>query len=1030
MNIGTIIKRVKDNMDLSVIEPRIFVRLELLFRLCERLKINKDAEDFYLLLSGYNLITKNQFDETDYLIGNARILLKSLNQSKVYHDALEIYKMPVNKEFAMYKINKKGKLSRNDEIPFIYKNRIDDYDELLMQKIEKKDYQIDYALNNIKKYGVLINKEEIEIDFPENIKPAQILSARKKKGGSIRINVEDIYKEAALIDEISIGEKYREDVLKNGKILSKNGKKIEKCSEFIIDKINNTAGQVAAGKSVLAECISVFLAKKGYRTLLIKPTVDEVFKQINAFETLGIKSAAIVGNINRIKHINALMQDKNFLPEYISEALQGGCFLNALIKRTDIVIKNGSEPCHKIYEYIKYTNNEGKASWYLNKDHKYKCPFYYNCPKTKYEKRIYESDILVTTIEGLCKSNFGIEKEKVFTYSLNNIDLIIMDESDNIMCKLDGILAPSIGINEYLKNNAKISMDFRRMDLKEKTESEQMGEIVDLLSRLESKLITINQSIEDHTTGFSESYMKHFTALSLLNSIKSDSKLDQRYNEANRISDGIWKALYDLIKKPIKTEQIEIMDLVTGGSDLFNVILNRLKEYVVNSRISRTVKKVQAKKEVQAEFAALNSRMYEKIRFIIEVIGFEQLYRKLSDEIRDMDEVDNELREILSQNFEELQKVIPMSPSGNTLAFEKKEDDLYITKQYGFGRALALKYPWFKLSSDGKPLGPNVLLMSGTGFIPGSSRYHISVPVTNIIEAEPYKREYLSKTKMYIARSETKVSGVSDELKSKMLDKLIRENKELFIDSVERNDTILGIVNKYEQATISKKCLDSIFAKKGDILVSPLKSDGDMTYSEEYTLRSRIEQFDKQVLIAPAIVVERGYNIVDNNGNSKFDTIMFLVRPMVDPRDYLIHVQKVNGKIMCRYNGISGSKNDLEIYKKIRASAFAEYDRLSENNVKLKYMPEEDKKDLAACFFVMMNQVFGRICRIGKIPKEKVPQVYFIDGAFKCKEEDGFDMLKELQRYLEGLMDDEDNSAVAKTLYEPFYNALKGADYE
>ena len=1030
MNIYTVIKRVKDNMELSMIEPRVFVRLEILFRLCEKLKINKDADDFYLLLSGYNLIIKNEFDETDYLIANARILLKSLNQAKVYHDALEIYKMQANKEFAMYNIDKEGKLIRNNKIPLIYRNRIDDYDELLMQEPEKREHTINYALDDTKKYGVLINKEEIEINLPKKIKPTKILNARSKKGGSIRIKLDDIYKEAALIDKNLKGEKYRENVLENGNILVRKGKKIEKCSEFVIDKINNTAGQVAAGKSVLAECISVLLAKRGYRTLLIKPTVDDVFKQINTLEELGIKAAAIVGNSNRIKHINALMQDKNFLPEHISEVLQGGCFLNSLIKRTDIVIKNGSEPCHKIYEYSEDINDEGKAVWYLNKYNKYKCPFYYMCPKTKYEKKIYEADVLVTTIEGLCKSNFGIEKQKVFTYALDNVDLIIMDESDNIMCTLDGLLSPSIGINEYLKNNSKIQMNFRRMNLKEKTESEQMGEIVDLLSRLEFKLIKINQKIQQHKTGFSESYMKHFTALSLLNNIKSDPKLAEKYNETNRLPDGIWQALYDLLKKPIKTGQIEIIDLVTGGSDLFNVILSRLKEYVVDSRTSKTLKRIQAKKEVEAEFATLNSNMYNKIQFIVEVIGFEQLYRKLSDEIRDMDEVDNDLRDILSQNFEELQKVIPMSPIGNTLAFEKKEDDLYITKQYGFGRSLALKYPWFKLSTKGEPLGPNVLLMSGTGFIPGSSRYHISAPITNIIEAEPYKREYLSKTKMHIARSETIVSGVSDDLKNKMIDKLIRENRELFIDSIERNDTILGIVNKYEQASISKKCLDSIFAKKDDILVSSLKSDGDRTYSEDSTLRSRIEQFDKQVLIAPAIVIERGYNIVDNKGNSKFDTIMFLVRPMVDPRDYLIHVQKVNGKIMCKYNGISGSKNDLEIYKNIRISAFAEYNRLSEFNIKLKYMPKEDKRDLVACFFVMLNQVFGRICRIGKIPKEKVPRIYFIDGAFKRKEEDGFDILIELQKYLEDLMNDEEDAEVAKTLYEPFYNALKGADYE
>ena len=49
-----------------------------------------------------------------------------------------------------------------------------------------------------------------------------------------------------------------------------------------------------------------------------------------------------------------------------------------------------------------------------------------------------------------------------------------------------------------------------------------------------------------------------------------------------------------------------------------------------------------------------------------------------------------------------------------------------------------------------------------------------------------------------------------------------------------------------------------------------------------------------------------------------------------------------------------------------------------------------------------------------------------MDGAFHAKTEGGFDTLKELEKYLEYLMERSYNPLVAKTLYGPFYEALKG----
>jgi hypothetical protein len=58
--------------------------------------------------------------------------------------------------------------------------------------------------------------------------------------------------------------------------------------------------------------------------------------------------------------------------------------------------------------------------------------------------------------------------------------------------------------------------------------------------------------------------------------------------------------------------------------------------------------------------------------------------------------------------------------------------------------------------------------------------------------------------------------------------------------------------------------------------------------------------------------------------------------------------------------------------------------------------------------------------------KSKAPEVLFADAAFKSKNNNGFDFLKELVQYLDEIMNTNTiDGEVAKSLYEPFYSALK-----
>lgn len=515
--------------------------------------------------------------------------------------------------------------------------------------------------------------------------------------------------------------------------------------------------------------------------------------------------------------------------------------------------------------------------------------------------------------------------------------------------------------------------------------------------------------------------------MSLLN------KLAPNTNSKKVIPLIIWNAFYGLLKpKSIKKgniKEIELLNIAETGEISISYMIQKVSE-IIGNEVEDAPEKIKEKiKEVEAQFEALDASILKRLLFILKIIAFEQLYRELSRLVEGMSEVPIELREILNRNLYIQQEFMPNAPVGNTLAIEVRDDEMYIKKQFALGRALALKMPYLLLDDKGNPLGPNVLLMSGTGYMPGSERYHIGDRVDYIIEAEQAKRDYIANTKIVNLKSSTYVSGAKLELKNQYLKALIEENEKKIIKCVKRDENILMIVNSYEQCKVAYKAVEKILRKyEADCEVWYLKSDnGELERNDvDNALQRRdITSFKGGILISPECVIERGYNIVDMYGNAWFDTVMFLVRPMVDPNDYNVQVQKVNGYIMNHYTGLNYG-NRIDVMNQMRKDAFDRYAKLNGTKGSLSDLPEDMKIDVIASLFVVIEQVFGRLCRLGSTLKEKYPTIYWVDGAFNASEEGKFDTLKELEKYLENLMEHSNNPLVAKTLYEPFYKALKG----
>lgn len=202
-------------------------------------------------------------------------------------------------------------------------------------------------------------------------------------------------------------------------------------------------------------------------------------------------------------------------------------------------------------------------------------------------------------------------------------------------------------------------------------------------------------------------------------------------------------------------------------------------------------------------------------------------------------------------------------------------------------------------------------------------------------------------------------------------------------------------------------------------------------HREHFVPRSEVYKFcdhPAKVLVAPAMAIERGFNIVDRGGHAVFTSLIFSVRPMGTPHDLGGRYRKLNGLIEREVGDYPA--NPGEFATEVRASAWRTWKTMErDENLPMGAWRTMGRQflvdDAISTLMVTIIQIFGRLARLAD--KERpAPHVYFADAAFRGG--DGklsFRTLEELGAYMERLMHDSDQPEVAKALYGPFYESFR-----
>lgn len=996
MKIDEQLYKVKNSILLNDLKITSNEKIEILIFLANYIGVIGEIEDYYLLLGGREIITNSSFDNRNYMILNARKILKTLNQRKVYLDALEEYDEDNENENIYERKNEKYVLKEglSDDL----KNKEKLYHKLLNLEINYKEKDVNYAFIDNKRYGILIDDMPIEIKLLNKPEPEKIIISKKSKKSKVeKININDIIKEGEKLDEIlsSEDEAYRSKLLKNNTFkINKNGV-LKKTKTINLEEITNIVGQVGAGKSTFVDALVSNLSSKGKKILIIVQTVNKILEKCEEQEKLGKKVMPIIGESMWKEHIEKAIDRRDYLNKYESKILTPGCPLGGLIKESDIEIKYGQEPCNKIYRFY-------KKGMELDKSRRYTCPYYYKCPKTKMYKELFESNVIITTSHGLSYMNVGASRMTLFQYALDYVDLIIVDEAESELNKLDQIFAPIVSFDDYVIKNGNILGEHYAKNIEYRVSEKENGKFIEYYIESNKAFERIYDLVKNNRQGFNISSLKSpFSAKSLIK-ISEDKNL-------------LPKQIIDFLNKFI-------------GNNSDNWMLSSMFSIEKFTDLNKFFK---SQKIIDSE---LSKEEYSIIIFIISVLYFEHNYRQLSNLVYGNDKLPISTKSVLSRRFQYHQRYLPVDPRGNIFKLQYKDNnyktDLCIVKLFGLGRSMYLKFPYLKVDSKGKPQGPKVLLLSGSSFAPGSFSDHINENVDYVIEGEKYKTDFISKSHFEFYDSEVNVSGSRENKRNDNIKKLIENCKQLIFDKLEEDKKILMIVNSYRDAEAVYRNLiyilnDSEF-KKDVAYVECDYSTENINNTIKYSHINDFGNTNYKILISPAIIIERGHNILDYNGNSAFDVLMFLTRPMSNPIDYSNHVCKVNGYIMSKYSSVSESI-DLNLFSQMRKDAYEMYQDLQHKYYKLSDLPKLYQKDIMVTLFIMILQIFGRLCRIGREEniKSQPPEVYFLDSAFKSTSENGFDFLNSLVEYLDDLLNIDDNMEIARTLYLPFYTALK-----
>lgn len=998
-----------------------FAAIEAVLYLLSLTAPDADPTKAYLLFTQYQLIGTTQCSNIEHTLQQARFKLGYYRSQKYWQDDLREYRKKrydAVRAFSIQQVDEKRSFSKAiGPYPYPYEERAKEWVLFWPERVEDLKAPT-YAESGTYRYMYSLESEDSETVRVKlncaGVDTAWSMPVEKNCRPPITISIKELLSTAEKMAEICPGDPCF-TILKTNILKEVNGSTVQPCSELTIREVVNMVGMVGAGKSTLIKVLSFWFHQHGLRMAVVVDTVAETLSLQKYLSSLGVAASPLIGRSERMKYINQVSQpDEICLSASYSQYLTPACLIDGMDEQHDAAIVFGKEPC--------YSLKKGNQH--------YLCPYFEQCSGTKMLRDCYTASVVVTTVAGFAASRVGTARETFLELAMRDFDLVVFDESDRVQKTLDHFFMPETSFNNYIRECAEDCSAYMKLSSKHREENLAAQRYDEMQRQSVTVLSCIVKSLHHELGAWRKiTYGDPFSALTLLDD------LYQTETEF-KIPHAVYQAIYNLIdmqdEERIRQSTLwAVLDSSCKSTDEF--FFDRMYQLWL-TELGETFPRPEKNKARKIQDA--------RIKLILRLIYFDHFIRGLSDAYEASHETSygqNELFGFLQTRFRQQQHFLPSALCGNLFGLKKTdEEDIILFRQFAFGRSLMKDLPYLRTDQHGNPAGPHVILLSGSSWAEGSYEYHVNRPVNYILEADAEKRVFLEKTRFFESGFLERISGAGDDQRVAQLRAATQKAVDLIISEYKRKaGKILLVVNSYAQALEVQQTLETALRKANcSARTCRMIADAINAPSGEDTVRrgevSRFAQLNADILIAPAMAIERGHNIVDEYGHSALSAVFFMVRPMAVPDDIQQKGSKLNGLVEshCKRE----PQESLFAYNaRIRQFAARQWNKMSKTKAfGIAELSEDERKDVVATLFVLILQIFGRLARVTDVSRP-APHVYFIDGAFRRRPEkaEDFDCLSELGQYLEKLMTQKESSEIAKTLYAPFYQAYrKDISYE
>lgn len=819
---------------------------------------------------------------------------------------------------------------------------------------------------------------------------------------------------------------------------------------LIMTGLYHLVGMVGSGKSTLMDVLAVWAARSGLRTMLVVGDNVDATSRVETFRALGLNSVPLMGLGGRQRRREQLERVANQSGRGWKDPrlkwVSPVCPLLGFGTSDVTDIPPGSEPCESLHEERDQNSNQRN------------CPLMPACPVHSSRSTMMDADIWVGTPQSLvltrASEHVVEENVRLLEVVYRECDLVIVDEADRVQTQLDEMFAPSVtlvgtqgnGLMEVLDRSAVVPLGgslgrtMASPDVFEWKAAQSMSiQAVSLLLLLCSS----NKDLKDWITQRS-----YFTAFGLA---------DQLHWELSGEMGGR-ETMPDLMNKFLRDP-----DTDSCLGNLAAAVLQARSEDVKQDRVNdvlRWLRDTYPSKEVNKQNEGLLSL---KIQSIAAAAMLDNRLKRVYDhwEVGDGAYSLGDGADIpFHRPPRDYQGLVPVPPMGVLFGFRYRSDNdgnpqIDMFRCAGVGRWL-LTHLHDMFEDVDSAHGPQVLLLSGSSWAPGSSGYHIQAPVDNILTPPSDDVAAITKSAAFFNYAlDTKsfqpiaVSGSGGDRRERNLLDLLTSltdrqggtsELERELNLLERaeggGNCILMVTGSYEEAQQAFRFLNGRLNCRIRYLVpDSYPDDGRSNWTDGQLRRGLVNQFadgDERVLIAPLMAIERGHNIVEEDGSARIGSVYFLVRPMPVPHEFGLAVRDMNHWAMSKWTErISGVESDSveRHWNDYRAAAYRAWHAILRDPGRYQSATPQRRRNIAWTQLVALWQTAGRGVRGGSSVR-----VHFCDAAFAPNSTKGVPdteetsllvaMRKELDRYLnndtqaEGPGDRE--REVCRALYEPW----------